>query len=212
MQIKLFISDFDGVIYNFDKDNIQDGLYCNIKDKDPILYKNIKSFLFEQNKHIFFAWMRGWVNHNDLHHLIARKFNINVDFLDKELIDSIKKFELNSELLNFVKYCKDKGIKTCILTDNLSSFTEILVPYFKLDNFFDKIYSSADYHILKTDNNGKWIEEIIRENNILPQETLFIDDGEENIKNAKNKNINTYLYNSDTRFNFSKWICKNNII
>ena len=104
MQIKLFISDFDGVIYNFDKDNIQDGLYCNIKDKDPILYKKIKSFLFEQNKHIFFAWMRGWVNHNDLHHLIARKFNINVDFLDKELIDSIKKFELNSELLNFVKY------------------------------------------------------------------------------------------------------------
>ena len=55
MQIKLFISDFDGVIYNFDKDNIQDGLYCNIKDKDPILYKKIKSFLFEQNKHIFFA-------------------------------------------------------------------------------------------------------------------------------------------------------------
>ncbi len=206
MKIKLFVTDFDGVIYNFDKNNIQDGLYCNIKNIDPILHKNVKNFLFGQNKHIFYAWMRGWVDHNDLHYLMAKKFDTTVEFLNKELLDSIKQFDLNWELLNFIKSCKNNGIKTFILSDNLSPFTEILVPYFKLNGYFNKIYSSSDYHILKNDNKGKWLEDIIKENNFLPEETLYIDDGEENIENAKNKNINTYLYNCDTRFNFDEWV------
>lgn len=212
MQLKLLISDFDGVIYNFDRNNIQDGLYCGIKDKDPILHNNIKDFLFGQNRHIFYAWMRGWVNHNDLHYLMARKFNTTIEFLDKELFKSIEQFSLNWELLNSIKSYRDKGIQTYMLTDNLTPFTEMLVPYFKLNDFFDKIYSSSDYHILKSDNNGEWIENIIRENNFLPQETLFIDDGEENIKNAKDKGINTYLYNFDTRFHFDEWIYRNNLV
>lgn len=209
MKLKLFVSDFDGVIYNFDKNNIQDGLYCNIKDKNPVLHENVKNFLFEQNKHMFYAWMRGWVNHNDLHYLMAKKFNTTVEFLDRELVKSAQQFSLNWELLNLIKLYKDNGVKTYILSDNITPFTEIIVPHFKLYNYFDRIYSSSSYHILKKDENGKWLEDIIRVNNFLPQETLFIDDGEKNIENAKSRNINTYLYNCDTRFDFSEWLKKN---
>lgn len=209
MEIKLIICDFDGVLYNFDENNIQDGLYCNIKNTDPILHENVKNFLFRQNKHIFYAWMRGWVDHNDLHYLMAKKFNTTIEFLEKELLDSIKQFSLNWELLNLIQNYRNKGIKAYILSDNITPFTKILVPHFKLDNYFDKIYSSSDFHILKSDDNIKWLEDIIKTDNFLPEETLFIDDGETNIQNAKNRNVNTYLYNFDTRHNFENWAREN---
>ncbi len=196
--------DFDGVLYNFDNNNLQDGLYSGIKNVDSVLYKKITNFLFKQDKFIFYAWMKGYVNHNDLNVLMANKFGVDINYLNQQLFESITKFKLNWELIEYLNSKRNK-LKVYIVSDNLTTFNDILVPYFKLNEYFDKIYSSSEYHIMKKNNENQWIKDILIENNLKANEVLFIDDGEELITQLKNFDMNTYLYNNEIFSNFKNW-------
>ena len=209
MKIDLIISDFDGVIYNFDKNNLQDGLYITIKEKNPALHLKITSFLFREKKYIFNAWMRGFVNSRDLHILMANKFDTTVEFLDGELWESAKGFRLNWDYLNVLQMYRKLGYKVIIMTDNITPFRDILVPHFKLNDYFDGIYSSADSHICKLDEGNRWVKEIIEEYNCKAKNVLFIDDGEKLINELNAMNMNTFLYNEVSRGSFGKWMEKN---
>ena len=153
IMLKAIFCDFDGVLYNFDNNNLQDGLYSGIKNVDSVLYKKITNFLFKQDKFIFYAWMKGYVNHNDLNVLMANKFGVDINYLNQQLFESITKFKLNWELIEYLNSKRNK-LKVYIVSDNLTTFNDILVPYFKLNEYFDKIYSSSEYHIMKKNNEN----------------------------------------------------------
>lgn len=60
--------------------------------------------------------------------------------------------------------------------------------------FFDSINISADLKVAKPDE--KIYKIILEKYNILPCETLFIDDSKDNINSAKKLGINTYLFST----------------
>lgn len=63
---------------------------------------------------------------------------------------------------------------------------------YKLDDIFSTIVASCDFQVSKP--NLKIFKILIDSTNLIPEETLFIDDREKNIKTAEKLGFNTHLY------------------
>jgi putative hydrolase of the HAD superfamily len=65
-----------------------------------------------------------------------------------------------------------------------------------LDNYFDKAYYS---HVIgKRKPHPSSFDYILKENNIIPAETLFIDDSSQHIAGAASLGIKTYLFSQNS--------------
>lgn len=74
-----------------------------------------------------------------------------------------------------------------------------------LEPLFEKTYLSHEMGLRKPD--PKIFEVVLAENNLKPEETLFIDDSPQHIESAKTLGIKAYhLDNEDIRDVFSKWL------
>ena len=84
--------------------------------------------------------------------------------------------------------------------------------YKEFDALFDKSYFSFAEHLEKPD--PRFFELILDHEGLLPDETLFIDDTEKNIKVAKSLGINTYHIRRDelVRNLFENGVLKNGVI
>jgi FMN phosphatase YigB (HAD superfamily) len=102
--------------------------------------------------------------------------------------------EGNHELLLKVK----ENYRTFLLSNINAIHYDYVHDYLKksygLDNnnqFFEKIYYS---HLVGKRKPGKEIfEQVLTENNLIPAETLFIDDSPQHIATAKELGLQTYL-------------------
>ena len=83
--------------------------------------------------------------------------------------------------------------------------------YHEFDELFNKSYFSFDIHLEKPD--PRFFELILDHEGLLPEETLFIDDTEANIKAAKSLGIHTYHISRDelVRNLFSNGLLKDDV-
>lgn len=87
-----------------------------------------------------------------------------------------EKFLINSEISEFIKKLKAKGIKTAILSNSINRKQEEL-------GIFDATIFSGDVGLLKPDPEIYLLA--TKELNVEPKECIFIDDLEENLLPAK---------------------------
>jgi len=207
--IKLILSDFSGVLSNVNGDFSTTGFYTTIRDENPKLMENISNFLFKSSSgHITRAWMQGDISYKELNMLMARKFNTTEDYLNKHLIESVKKMKLNENLINFYQKQRLNGTKVCIMSDNMDIFTEISIQHFHLNQYFDKIYNSADLKQLKGDKNCELAKRIANEFGFEHKDILAIDDGKKLLDELKEYGFKTFLYNNETYNQFEDWFTK----
>ncbi|MDD2840265.1 MAG: HAD hydrolase-like protein [Rickettsiales bacterium] len=207
--IKLILSDFDGVLNNVERDYTNTGFYTTIRNENPELMQNIGNFLFKSKTgHITKAWMQGDISYKELNVLMARKFNTTGEYLNKHLVESVKKMKLNDKLINFYQTQRAKGIKVYIMSDNMDIFSEISIKHFNLDKYFDKIYNSADMKQLKRDNNCELAKRITTEFGCNNEDVLVIDDGKKLLDELNEYNFKTFLYNNETQNQFENWFAK----
>lgn len=102
-------------------------------------------------------------------------------------------FELNDELLNFLKTQKEK-FNLCIFTSMMLKEEPELRK--RIDPIFSKIFSAAELQISKSDN--KSYEIILKDLGNNPEEVLFVDDAVENIEAAKSLGIKTLFYKNNS--------------
>lgn len=100
---------------------------------------------------------------------------------------------IDQEMINFIKKIKEKG-KICILATNQEKYR---VLYMKnemgLGKVFDHIISSADAGCKK--DEPEFYRELFKLiPNVKPDEILFFDDREKNIKTAESLGIRAKLY------------------
>jgi putative hydrolase of the HAD superfamily len=67
---------------------------------------------------------------------------------------------------------------------------QLVSPHKTLDPYFEKVYFSSDVKMRKPDE--EIFEFVLKENNLNPATTLFIDDTEQHILGAKKLGIQTY--------------------
>jgi FMN phosphatase YigB (HAD superfamily) len=205
--IKLICSDVNGVLEHVDHDYSKSGYY-KTKNKDPEFSKIINNVFFEY-KYLIKGWMKSEISSEEINKILSKKLNIEEEYLNKILTESIKEYEWNWDLINLYQVYRQKGIKVFITTDNMEIFSKIAVPHCNFNKYFDKIYNSADIKLLKEENNYQIFYNISKEYKLNTYEILIVDDSKKIIEETKKLGYKTYLYNMDTYKNFERWINDN---
>lgn len=204
-KLKSILFDFDGVLSNGRFYSTIPTEYAEIKEK--IITNLFSKDAWETTK----EWMRGDKSFEQVHADHAEKIGVDVEFLNKSLIDSVINMKLNEDLMRVAKLMREKGVKVYIFTDNMDVFDRLFVPYHDLKGKFDNIFSSSEYKNLKSNGDGTFLKQALEETGIDPENTLFLDNtpkiGEWMVKLGGH----FYLYeNYDTEFSkFESWLNEN---
>ncbi len=84
---------------------------------------------------------------------------------------------------------KKQGIKTCVLTGSPHIFTDPCLQRTGIFDLFDKVWSSDDFGILKS--NPRIYEEVAKVFDVKVSDLVLIDDGLEVLKTAKGAGVTT---------------------
>lgn len=101
-------------------------------------------------------------------------------------------FELNNELLEFLKSLKGKFDLRVFTTDMIQNDPLIRE---KIDPIFSKIYSAKELGITKKVKESYAF--IAKDSRVELKEIFFTDDTESNINAAKQAGLKTYLYKNN---------------
>jgi len=175
--VKLICSDCNGVLDHVNHDYSQTGYY-NTKESGFELYSKINKIIFE-SKYLNKSWMVNELSFEEMNLILSNKLNVEKEYLDKILIQSIKEIKWNWDLINLYQKYRKQGIKVIITTDNMDIFSKIAIPYNNFDKYFDKIFNSADIKLLKIENNYQFLNDISNEYGLNTNEILIIDDNKE---------------------------------
>jgi putative hydrolase of the HAD superfamily len=190
LNIKNIIFDLGGVIINIDYKLTLDAFKkIGFADFDSV-------FSQAQQLGVFDLLDKGLVSHEDFRSYIR---NISGKPLTNNQIDGA----WNAMLLDFpIKRLKLlESIKQQYRTFLLSNTNQIHCDVYTKDlqntygvkdlsHFFEKVYLSHEIHLRKPDSEAFML--ILNENNLKPEETLFIDDTEQHIEGAKKVGIITH--------------------
>ena len=100
-------------------------------------------------------------------------------------------------MADLVKELKNKYKKRVFLLSNISLYFSSHHEQFEVLKLFEKCIFSAECGMIKP--NKAIFEFLCDKCNILPEETLFIDDSPNNIDGAKEIGINGYLFDGDAQ-------------
>jgi len=99
----------------------------------------------------------------------------------------------NEEVIEIARQIKKKGMKIFILSNNFKERSNYYMGNFKfLKEIPDKIYFSWQTGFVKP--NPEAFKNLLSENNLKPEECLYLDDSEKNIESAKSLGINALLF------------------
>src|SRR3989344_7570890 len=127
--------------------------------------------------------------------IISKNVKTTPEKLEKIILKSYKKnFKQNNKLYRLAFRLKKEGYKIGILSDQWYLSKEALIPATKIEKFDIRIIS-CDIGIRKPDL--KIYRLLIKRIKLKPEEILFIDNQEWNIKPAKKLGIKTILYRNN---------------
>ena len=151
---------------------------------------NIKSEKFlEQRKEvndIFLDTMRGKYTEDEYIDALLKNTNWNVS---KEIIKESIRQNLDTKVestMRIVEKLKEK-YNLILLSDHVKEWVDYILDTNKELEIFKHKYFSYEYGKLKTDEGT--FKYVLEKEDILPSETIFIDDSKENIEAAKENGI-----------------------
>ena len=189
--IKNIVFDLGGVLVDLDFKNAINGLqqagFANVKEQLQA---------FDQNG-IFQKFELGEINADEFRTAIRE--NSTVTLTDEE-VDALwnsmllevprKKLELILELRGkYMVYLlsNTNSIHWDYVCNNAFNYRG-----FRVNDYFEETFLSFEMHLAKPDK--AIFEKVLHEANLLPEETLFIDDSEANCKAAEELGIHAHHY------------------
>ena len=187
---KNIIFDLGGVILNIDY-SLTEKAFSKLGISD---FKTL--FSQAQQTQLFDNYEKGFISSDNFRTELKK-------YLQKNISDAEIDIAWNSILLDLPKERIDllKKIKTTHRTFLLSNTNDIHIETFNsylknefelpdLSSFFEKMYLSYEIGMRKPD--AEIFELVLRENNLKPKETLFIDDSIQHVEAAKKLGIEAY--------------------
>jgi putative hydrolase of the HAD superfamily len=190
-QIKNIIFDLGGVIINLD-------IPKTISEFNKLSNQPFESIYNQlQQTPVFDLFDKGQITEKDF--FVELKKALQNDVTDEELL-----FAWNAMLLDFPKHrlellSKLKPNYRLFLLSNTNEshvleFEKTLVAshgYQNLEPFFEKVYYSCRMNQRKP--NAEIFESVLNENNLIAEETLFIDDSPQHVEGALTLGIKAML-------------------
>ncbi len=190
--IKNIIFDYGNVIFTIDFNKTQEA-FKNLG------IKNVEDFFAHKGHHsLFDQFEKGEITAKQFRNGI-REVSNSAHLTDAEIDQAwnsllIGVLEGNHELLLKLKHKYRTFLLSNINEIHLDYISKYLKSTFNIDgneDFFEKIYYS---HLVgKRKPNKDIFEQVLSENDLKPEETLFIDDSPQHLKTATEMGIETYL-------------------
>jgi FMN phosphatase YigB (HAD superfamily) len=190
--IKNIIFDYGNVIFTIDFLKQQQAWDALGIDNTAHFYTH------KQQDPIFDAFEKGEIASNEFRNYIRKKTG-NPDLTDRQIDDAWNSLLIgvpagNHELLLDLK----SKYRTFLLSNINTIHYDYIMNYLKTgfgfdgnDHLFERTYYS---HLTgKRKPDAAIFEQVLKENNLNPAETLFIDDSPQHLATAQKLGINTYL-------------------
>lgn len=168
---KAVLLDFDGVLSH--------GRFYEpgLSSEHPDATAWLQAHFFVSGNETVKRWMRGGLSFREVHARLEKETGVSAKELDDLLIESLRTFKFNQELIEMVDLLRASGVKTAIVTDNMDVFTRYVVPFHHLGQHFDAIVNSSDYGCLKEDDGGRLFQIAVARCGISDiRQTLLVDD------------------------------------
>ena len=185
--MKNIIFDCGGVIVKYKFETYLDCFGFNEKTKQNLLS------LFRTPEKVEFY--KGYLTENEFKEFCYKKLPNYKSEIDKILDEKNLKYMLPvyDDVVDMIRRLKVKGYKLYLLSD----INETTIRYLnsEIENFesmFDGIVYSCRVHMVKKD--GDVFDYILKQYNLNPSETLFIDDSETNLNQASKRKIMTFKF------------------
>lgn len=180
--IKIIIFDLQDVLTNDWRDvfnsldtNIKPGLIAEFFDDHNDLRKEMQYGRLREDE-----FWRQFIHFTDA--------NVTVDYLKDAVRKALQPFP---EVMNIVKSLK-QNYKLVILSNFTKEWVDYLVTNYKFSEIFDDMFWSFQKGIKKPTHEAYF--QITEKFSVRPEECLFIDDKERNIKGASDVGMKTILY------------------
>jgi putative hydrolase of the HAD superfamily len=189
--IKNIIFDYGNVIFNIDFKKVQQAFV-------DLGVQDVESFYAHRKQdQVFDLLDRGEISNAGFRDRL-RELTNKPELTDQQIDDAWNSIFLDTpvEYIDFLKKLKSK-YRTFLLS-NTNAIHEIYFNDYNKKNFglnndalFEKVYYS---HIVgKRKPEAAIFEQVLTENNLKPQETLFIDDSPQHLETARALGMHTFL-------------------
>lgn len=190
--IKNIIFDYGNVIFHIDFKRVQHAFR-------DLGMENVEDFFDHKKQDAVFDLLdRGEISNADFRDRV-RELSGKTGLTDEQIDDAwnIIFIDTPPAYIDLLKKAKDK-YRTFLLSNtnaiHETFFTGYIKQHFNLDSndsLFEKVYYS---HLVgKRKPEARIFEQVLNENNLKPEETLFIDDSPQHIEAAKKLGIQTHL-------------------
>jgi len=188
--IDLILFDFGGVIA---EEGFRNGLIsiAHLNGLDSAIFlKEAYELTFKG------GYVTGKVDEHTFWNMLRERTGIkgSVQKLRNELLS---RFVVRNWMLELVQRLKDASVVTAILSDQTNWLDELDAQhnFFRL---FDRVFNS--YHLGKCKKDPSLFEDVLGEMNFRPEQSLFIDDSQDNIKRATHRGLHTIYYQDKNSF------------
>jgi putative hydrolase of the HAD superfamily len=188
---KNIIFDLGGVIVNIDYSLTTKAFYkLGLSDFDALFSQAKQSKLFD-------LYEKGFITSSDFRNQIRNYLGNHLDDITIDQAWNAMLMDVPKERLQLLRKIKSTH-RTFLLSNtndiHIETFNKYLQKTFgiaDLSGYFEKLYLSYKVGMRKPDK--EIFELVVSENNLLPQETLFIDDSIQHVEAAKTLGIHAYL-------------------
>ena len=190
--IKNIIFDYGNVIFNIDFTRVQHAW------KQLGITNSHEFYGHRQQDPIFNLLERGEITEGEFRDRI-RQISNKPDLTDQQIDDAWNQIFLNIPQGNHELLKELKGKYRTFLLSNINaihydyvhSYLQTEFGMANNDDLFEKTYYS---HLVgKRKPDAEIFEQVIKENNLNPAETLFIDDSPQHLETAQKLGLQTYL-------------------
>jgi FMN phosphatase YigB (HAD superfamily) len=196
--IKCIVFDFGGTLSS--------DHYFTIDPKGyPQWQTVIQQNIFNQQS-IMKAWMKGDLCLTDIATIVSQTINLPIPIIVETMERGCTCIKMNESIWQFACSQKKQSRKTALVTANMDVFTKIVVPLHGLNNVFDVILNTSDYHELNKQVLWEKAFELVG-NGISYKDCLLIEDGEKQPVLFRQLGGTALQYENDHQF--EQWLQQN---
>ncbi|MGB3075087.1 MAG: HAD family phosphatase [Chitinophagales bacterium] len=191
--IRNIIFDYGGVIIDIDMKRTEDAfIRLGVKDFNQHFNQLKQTTLFDN-------FDKGKITEQEFRDQLNKE--LGTQFSDQQINDAWNAMlgEIPKEKLKLLMDVRHT-YRTFLLSNtniiHLKQITKYMVQAFgrpNIDAYFDKVYYSFVVGLRKPD--ADIFLKVLEENNLKPEETLFIDDSPQHVEGAKSAGLHALLYN-----------------
>lgn len=180
--MKNIIFDFGGIILTVKMKEIV-KIFTDSKEEQEFLLNNVVN----SPEWIEYGLIdTGYITKEDFINLVNdRTNNIHKDLVEDFINNYINHVYVDDKIIELIKNLKEQGYKLYLLSNTQKYSYEKFIK--DIEYLFDGITLSFKEHLLKPYN--AIYERLIDKYNLVPEESLFIDDREDNISTANKYGI-----------------------